>query len=53
MATIEEKQISKELVIELVKNNGLSYDGFPDAKNPLDLVCEAYKTILKTVSETE
>lgn len=53
MATIEEKQIAKEILIELIKQNGLSYDAYPGVKHYKDLVLLAYNDILKTVSEPE
>lgn len=42
-------EITMNLVIAMIENNCLRYDGFPEAKNPVDLVCAAYTQILETV----
>lgn len=43
-------EIAKEIVIALIEHNGLNFEEFPDAKNPVDLVCEAYKQIRKAIN---
>ncbi len=53
MSNLDEKQIAKEILIELMRNNLISYDGYPDAKSSADLSCLMYKQILKTISESE
>ncbi|MDR7867794.1 MAG: hypothetical protein RIN56_13350 [Sporomusaceae bacterium] len=53
MATIEEKQIAKEILIELIRKNALDFEAFPGTKNYKDLSLLAYKDILKVVSESE
>ena len=40
--SVEDKQIAKEIVIELIRKDALNYDNCPDAKNYTDLVCSAY-----------
>lgn len=49
MASIEDKQITKDIVIALIENDAITYEDFPGAKNYAELVGEFYKAILKTV----
>lgn len=53
MATIEEKQIAKEILVQLIEKNHLDFDSYPNANSYLDLTRSAYKDILKTVVESE
>lgn len=43
-------EITKEIVIVLIEKGQLDYQQFPEAKTYVDLVCEAYKQIFKTVN---
>jgi hypothetical protein len=47
MSTLEDKQIAKEILIELIRKDLLTYDNHPDAKDPTELSCHSYKDLLK------
>lgn len=53
MATIEEKQIAKEILLALIDKDLVRYDDFPEQKTYLGLVTNTYQEILKSVSESE
>jgi hypothetical protein len=54
LASIEEKQIAKEILIEILKTgNWISRDEYPESKTLIDVVCIVYKEILKTISSNE
>jgi len=53
MANIEEKQIAKDILIELLKEDHISHSEHPDCKTVIETVCAAYKEILKTISSNE
>lgn len=51
MALLEDKEITRDIVVTLIENDAISYEDFPRAKNYAELVGEYYKSILKTVSQ--
>lgn len=53
MATIEEKQIAKEIVITMLEKSVLLRKEYPETKTVADMVCAAYKTVLAAVSTPE
>lgn len=53
MATIEEKQLAKEILLELLRKDALLFDEFPDFKGGyVGLTIHAYQEILKSISES-
>ena len=53
MSKLEDKQLAKEILVEIISKNLLSRKEYPEAKTNTDMVCSAYKTILNTISETK
>ena len=52
MVKFEEKQIAKEIVIEMIKANIVFRKEYPEAETVATMVCSAYKEILKTIVES-
>ena len=53
MATIEEKQIAKAILLGMLEKNFLNYEDFPGEKTCVGLVTNTYQAILKAVSSPE
>jgi len=54
MAIIEEKQIAKEILLNLIEKDWIRFEDYPEANNSSKtLALLAYKDILKTVSESD
>ncbi len=54
MATIEEKHIAKEILIEMIKTEKhLIRTEYPASKTVANMVCAAYKEILQTIAKPE
>lgn len=54
MATLEEKQLAKDILLKMIDNQNLNYSDFPDfhenEKTGLNLALAAYQKILKTIA---
>lgn len=50
MATMEEKEIAKDILIKLLDESGISTNEFADSK-PVEMTCKAYQMILNAVSK--
>lgn len=50
--TSEDQQITKEIILAMIEHKYFKRAEHPNAKTLADMVCEDYKTILKTVSES-
>jgi precorrin-2 methylase len=48
---LEDKQIAKEIVIEMLKNNAFIRSEYPKSSTVEAMICQAYKEILKTIAE--
>lgn len=48
---MDEKEITKEILIKMIENGAILRSEYPNAETTVDVVCEAYKKILKTVKE--
>lgn len=48
---ISEKEIARDILLKMMEMGWINADDYPDAKNTIGYVCEAYRTILKTVRE--
>lgn len=53
LANLEEKQIAKDIVIEMLKEKYYIRSEYPNAKTITQMICASYKEILKTISEDE
>jgi hypothetical protein len=51
MNTIEDKQIAKELLIEMLRKDLLTRYEYKEAASITEKICCAYKDLLKTISE--
>lgn len=51
MASIDQKQIAKEIVIAMIQKDYFSRDEHPETKTTADMVAQVYKTILNAVSD--
>ena len=52
MTSLENKQMAKEILIEMIRKDYLLRTEYQDAETVADMACSAYKTILKTISES-
>lgn len=43
-------EITKEIVLKIIEKDCLTFEQYPEAKSYVDLVCESYKQVFKTVS---
>ena len=50
LANLEEKQIAKEILLEMLKKGLLFRNEYHESRTDVDMVCAAYKEILKAVS---
>lgn len=50
--TSEDRQITKEIVLAMIENKYFKRSEHPDTETIAEIICEDYKTILKTVSES-
>lgn len=50
---LEEKQMAKEILVEMIKRDAFSRSEYPNAKTITDMYCTAYKEILNTISQDE
>ena len=53
MATLEEKQIAKEILIELIRKDDLYRKEYPNVKTVSEMTGLAYGEILKVISKSE
>lgn len=54
LVTIEEKQIAKEILIEMLKTKDYFIrEEYPESKTVAEMICSAYKEVVKTISEIE
>lgn len=50
MSSLDDKQIAKEILIELIKSGSIARSEYPDAKTIPEMYSLAYNDILKTIS---
>jgi len=46
---MDNKEIAKEIVLTMIDKGYLIKSEFPGTKTTVDMVCEAYKTVLATL----
>ncbi len=52
-ARMEEKQIAKEIINEMLRANAFVRSEYPNTKTVTEMICQAYKEILKTISQDQ
>lgn len=50
--TSEDRQITKEIVLAMIEKGIFIRSEYPNTETVADMICDGYKTILKTVSES-
>lgn len=48
---MNEKEIAKEILLSMLDKGVISRVEYPEAKTSVDLICDVYSQILKTVTE--
>jgi len=48
---MNEKEIAKEILLAMLDKGVISRVEYPEAKTSVDLVCDVYSQILKTITE--
>ena len=51
MAHTVHEEIAKEILLKMIEYDVIQPSQFPEAETTVDVICEAYKKILKAVSE--
>ena len=49
MASIEEKEIAKDIIISLIEEDALTFEENPDCQTYLEMVCKSYIKVVKTL----
>lgn len=48
---MDDKEIAKDILIALLNKDGIIRSEFPEAKSAVEMICESYAQILKTVKK--